>query len=245
MWCWISSYPVRPRFILLHQCTLTPAPTVRPIRSAHLPAQTLSPFQSALAHIHELATRLDVQRHGLRIAGGNLLEHVGKLIEGSSPTTNDEEDVGDGNGVMNGWPGFQRLIEVELERERGLIGPAASTAEGEARRPVWGMEQDMQVISGIEVHDVFVKRPSSTNKRRSSNVNPPAGASATTTGKDISREGRTASPTIMALERVSSGEKRKLLKDYVNHSRMKVVRDNCQRVYGTSSPLLPSHASPC
>lgn len=160
-----------------------------------------------------------------------MVEHVARLVDGDAGDETHHDEAGDARG----WTAFQRVVEEELERERSLIGPYPSNTVDDnvqTRGAVmdWGMEQDMHVISAIEVHDVF-KRPlplKDKNRRASTTT----GAVAVTA---VGAGGRTASPTTTAaLERVPSGEKRKLLKDYVNFARMKVVRDNCQRVYGES-----------
>ncbi|KAJ9097486.1 hypothetical protein QFC19_006758 [Naganishia cerealis] len=233
------------------------------LEDAHLSTQTLSPFLSSLHQTHALGARLSVQLRGLRIAGGNLAEHLGKLVDGSS----DVEDEGDERKPLParnsndatattsadtdaavhaqnpspkaGWRTFQHLIETELSRELSLIGPypvpsgyRPLPSQQQQQQP-WGMEQDMHVISSIEVHESF-RRPSSVATAGSGKSKDPGGAAAQMT-RITSNSSTAPSPvTVNAGDSRAAStreEKRKTLADYVNFGRMKVVRDNCRRIY--------------
>jgi hypothetical protein len=234
---------------------------VRPLRSAHLPSQSLAPFLANLGQIHALEGRLRVQRIGLRIAGGNLGEHLGRVVDGrpADGRTGSEGDWRDSKrdskktSVDRGWNAFQELGEKELEREVGLIGPyhprpsSASTAHPPSFTPVltahtvpsamqqvgWGIEQDMHVISSIEVHEIFKRSSSSSVQpaKQQDKGKKVGGMTGSPTSGDVlaERQGSERAPSVQ--------EKRKTLADYVNFGRMKVVRDNCQRSYGTSFPF--------
>lgn len=183
------------------------------------------------------------------------MEHASKLIDGhhpegmdpskdhASPSRSRNSLHDDPRSSPRGWSVFQHLVETELGRELGLIGPypaPASTTGSTSHGVGWGMEQDMHVISGIEVHEVF--------KRSGTASAAGAGAGKQEKEKGGRRvSGVTGSPTSVgtppSLERERAPsvaqEKRKTLADYVNFARMKVVRDNCQRSYGMFPSLPP------
>lgn len=198
------------------------ARVVRPLRSAHLANQTLAPFLANLKRIHTLEEGLNVQRAGLRIAGGNLDEHASRLVDGQPG----EEDSGQEEGeAARGWLAFQRLVEAELGRERSLIGPHPAplpiTETSSTTATEWGMEQDMHVISSIEVHEVFKR---SVPKAQDKPIRRVSGAAGSPTPMSAVPSGR--APSV--------AEKRKVLADYVSAGKMKTVHENCQKLYGAS-----------
>jgi hypothetical protein len=197
-------------------------------------------------------------------------EHLGRVVDGRSA---DGRTGSDGEGdwrdskrdlkttsADRGWNAFQELVEKELEREVGLIGPyhpiahpasAASTAHSPSftthpapttahtassaimQHVGWGIEQDMHVISSIEVHEIFKRSSSSAQPAKQQDKGKKvAGMTVSPASGDVlaERQGSERAPSVQ--------EKRKTLADYVNFGRMKVVRDNCQRSYGTSLPFL-------
>ncbi|KAJ9114014.1 hypothetical protein QFC22_005834 [Naganishia vaughanmartiniae] len=246
---------------LEEELVLEPELPSRPLHSAHLQNQTLAPFLIHLHTLHNLADRMEVQLRGLGIAGGNLEEHLGKLVDGRATDEDGEDEEEEVNkhplhgrletaasGGRSGWRAFQRLVEHELARELDFIGPYASvhpppTALQHGKRqeePIWGMEQDMHVISRIEVHESFRRalpvagvgaaKPKDAPSNSGGPVHMARGASGSPTSTTNpggvpfpdSRDARAGS---------SREEKRRTLADYVNYGRMKVVRDNCRKIY--------------
>ncbi|KAJ9092258.1 hypothetical protein QFC21_006900 [Naganishia friedmannii] len=231
----------------------------RPLYSAHLSNQTLAPFLAHLNSLHSLTDRLAVQLRGLGIAGENLEEHLGKLVDGhaddaegdkSSPTDGPSSPSGAAQSATSGWRAFQHLIETELSRELGLIGPYASVhppptpqQQSQPEQATWGMEQDMHVISSIEVHESFRPRPfaaavgTARPKDVASNSPGPAAMTRNASGSSPTSvtNANVSSPDSRVGASSSREEKRKTLVDYVNYGRMKVVRDNCRKIYGEFS----------
>lgn len=166
---------------------------------------------------------MNVQRAGLRIAGDNLVEHAGRLVDGlRGEEDTEQQEEGE---ASRGWLAFQRLVEAELGRERSLIGPYpgpftnAGTSSTTATE--WGMEQDMHVISSIEVHEVFKR---SVPKAQDKPIRRVSGAAGSPTTMSAVPAGR--APSV--------AEKRKVLADYVSAGKMKTVHENCQKLYGAS-----------
>lgn len=144
--------------------------------------------------------------------------------------------------VGEGWKGFAQTVEQELEREERLVAISSSSASASSGSPTkvntgvkamsnlasnrrWGMEDDMQLISRIQVHPCFLS--ASSNKQ----------SNAMTTGRRSIDGGvpATAMPALAPAATTISpsppSSAHKTLGDFVNATKMRTVRDSCQRMF--------------
>jgi hypothetical protein len=198
----------------------------------------LNHFNLNLNHLQDIADRLEAQIRGLDLAGGSLGDHLDRLVYGSSrgrsssTSRSEHERVGSSQrgiglanagveqpsgGKMPTLKDFRVLVAKELKRERDLIWHASEDGDAQEDGPSWGMEQDLLLISKIEIDPFFLaKNKAKKDGRRSSMDSARANSSGTGKG-DIAKEGL---------------GKKKFLGDWVSETKMRTVRESCRKIYG-------------
>jgi hypothetical protein len=112
---------------------------------------------------------------------------------------------------------FRVMVDKELKRERDLIWRASEDGAAQEGGPSWGMEQDLLLISKIEIDPFFLAK----NK--------------------VKRDGRRSSTDVGRVISIGKGElgkdglvKKKFLGDWVSETKMRTVRESCRKIYGES-----------
>jgi len=204
----------------------------------HSPDDVLNHFNLNLNHLQDIADRLEAQIRGLDLAGGSLGDHLDRLVYGSSrgrssaTSESGHEHVGSsqrGIGLATARTGqpsgvkmptlndFRVLVETELKRERDLIWRADEDGNAQEGGLSWGMEQDLLLISKIEIEPFFLAKTKVKKDGRRSSVDVARVVSSGMGKGDAGKEGLT---------------KRKFLGDWVSETKMRTVRESCTKIYG-------------
>jgi len=203
----------------------------------------LNHFNLNLNHLQDLADRLEAQIRGLDLAGGSLGDHLDRLVYGSSrgrssaTSQSGHEHVGSsqrGIGLATARTGqpsgvkmptlndFRVLVDKELKRERDLIWRAGAGGDAQEGSPSWGMEQDLLLISKIEIDPFFLAKTKVKKDGRRSSMDVARVVSSGMGRGDAGKEGLI---------------KKKFLGDWVSEAKMRTVRESCTKIYGEFTSL--------
>ena len=200
-------------------------------------------FNLNLNHLQDIADRLEAQIRGLDLAGGSLGDHLDRLVYGSSrgrssaTSQSGHEHVGSsqrGIGLATARTGqpsgvkmptlndFRVLVDKELKRERDLIWRAGAGGDAQEGSPSWGMEQDLLLISKIEIDPFFLAKTKVKRDGRRSSMDVARVVSSGMGRGDAGKEGLI---------------KKKFLGDWVSEAKMRTVRESCTKIYGEFTSL--------
>jgi len=227
---------------------------IRPSRTGHPGFHTADDiaehFEIYLHHLHDVSDRLHAQIRGLDLAGNSLGDHLERLIHGSSRDRGAIDSHESGGNVADSQRSaglaakhekgpsnsgsrsltlteFKVMVEQELKRERNLIWKADEDKSTE-HVTTWGMEQDLLLISKIEVEPFFLSKMKTKKDGRRSSMEVGRVVSGPTSKNESSKDGQL---------------KKKFLGDWVSEAKMRTVRESCRQIYGMATAFDPVSCS--